>query len=385
MHLVSLSAVNWEFPLVGRTRMLTESWRRVGVPTTFVEVPSYRSAWGRIARAAGNEAPAGVESPWPTFPSRSWPYISSRQLRASIAHRAARLHRQLSRTIEWQKSVAIIVSPLWAPWLEELPFGAVVYDCIDDLHVHIPHTSLRKLYQAWEDELIDRASGAVVSAEVLGQKIRTRRPDLEVMTIRNAVDFEAFQQRGRKSPRPKDLPASGRPIVGFVGALYEWLDWVLVKEVASALPEFDFVFVGPHKRGGRVGPWMPGFTNVFYMGLKPYVEISAWIAAFDVCWVPFKQDRIASSANPVKIYEYLALGKPVVSTPIADPQSFAGLVSFGVSAEEVIDRLRKAPQKDQGAAELRAEFARSNSWDDRATQYVEFAKRLLSRSSDGQS
>ena len=238
--------------------------------------------------------------------------------------------------------------------------------------MHVPHPRLQALYEAWEDELIARASAAVVSAEILGDGLRTRRPELEVTTIRNGVDCEDFHPRDEAARRPRDLPGTGRPLVGFVGALYDWLDWTLVREVAKELDEIDFVFVGP-RAGGSI---LPSGKNLFYTGPKPYAEVPAYIEACDVCWVPFKSGPITSAANPVKIYEYLAMGKPVVSTPIADPQSFAGLVVFAEGPSEVAAELARAIDQPEGPESARIEYARANSWNARASQYVEFvAKR----------
>ena len=80
---------------------------------------------------------------------------------------------------------------------------------------------------------------------------------------------------------------------------------------------------------------------------------------------------------PIKVYEYLALGKPVVSVPIADPESYQGLVAFGSDAGEIACGLRTAARDGDGLREARIRFARENSWDARAARYVEFAKTLL--------
>ena len=377
MHLVSLSAVTWDFPLVGRTRMLTESWLRRGQATTFVQVPSYRSAWERLSTARRPRQLANVVRPWPTWPARCWPSIPSAVLRRSIARRARALRRQLDTHVDWDEAVALVVSPVWAPWLAALPFRAVVYDCIDDLKVHVPTPQLRRVYDAWEAELLERASGVVASAQILGDGLRARRPELAVVTIRNGVDCEDFQRRAREAPRPSDLPRSGRPCVGFVGALYEWIDWELVGRVVAGLPDLDFVFVGPRNRSGRTAGGSSEAPNLFFLGVKPYAEVPAYIAAFDACWIPFKRDRVAAAANPVKLYEYLALGKPVVSTPVADPESFGGLVAFVGGSNEMIDELRRAVRDEGARGEDRVAFARTNSWDARASEIVEYVGALL--------
>jgi glycosyltransferase involved in cell wall biosynthesis len=374
-HLVSLSAVTWEFGLVGRTRMLTEAWLRQGQPTTFVQVPSYRTALQRLTAVFKPRDEAPVVRPWPIRPCRWWNPAKEASLRRAARRRAVGLRRQLERLLDLSEATAVVISPVWVPWLEELPFMQVVYDCIDDVAVHVPRADLLPLYQKGEDELVQRAAGAVVTAEPLADVLRQRRADLPIATIRNGVDVARFEAGARSSPRPTDMPAAGRPIVGFVGALYEWIDWELIAQVLRALPEYDFVFVGPHD-GRSCVRVLSGIDNARFLGARSYDRVPAYVQAFDVCWVPFDQSRVSRAANPVKIYEYLSLGKPVVSTPVADTESFEGLIRVGRSPDEVVAHLRAALAEGGDQATRRVQFARANSWDVRARDYVSFIASL---------
>lgn len=371
LHFVSLSAVTWGFPLVGRTRMLTEAWQQLGHRTTFVQVPSYRTGFERLAGRAAQSGEAAVVRPWPGPPSRSWRWLGEQRLQRLLGGRARALARQLERHADPERSVAIVVSPVWAPWLRELRFRAVVYDCIDDLAVHIPRKELAPLYRRWEDELVDGASMAVVSATGLGEDLRARRPDLPVATVQNGVDTEWFRLQARLLARPADLPPPGRPLVGFVGALYDWIDWELIGGVARRLPDIDFVLVGPHGRGRGSGldGGGAGAPNLHFIGARPYAQVPAYVQAFDACWVPFKRDRVGRMANPVKIYEYLALGKPVVSSPVADVESFEGLVATGETAEDHAALLKNALREPVDERK-RVELAGRSSWKVRASQYA---------------
>lgn len=375
---VTLSAVTWGFPLVGRSRMLTEAWVRAGVPTTFVQAPSYRGMLERLADPIGDDDDAPVVRPWPVAPARFWNVIGQRRLRRGIRRRANGLRRRLDRVLDWDRSAALVVSPLWTPWLEVLPFRWVLYDCIDDLSVQTPRPNLAQLYRDWEEELIARADAAVVTATALDNDIRRRRGNLPVAQVRNGVDARRFQAQAAAAPRPADVPNAGRSIVGFVGALYEWIDFDLIARVVRASPEFDFVFVGPSDGRGDVAR-IALLPNAVFLGHRPYARVPAYVQAFDVCWIPFRSGRVAQSANPVKVYEYLALGKPVVSTPVADTDSFAGLVAVGRTAEEITDLLRAAVREPPADADARRAFAAANSWDARARQIVDFVASLDAR------
>lgn len=373
--LVALAAVTWDFRLVGRTRMLAEAWARAGQANVFVQVPSYRTALQRLLAPLRPAPPVPVIRPWPAPPARRWLGLGEPALAKVIRRRAVGLRRQLERVIRWEHSAALVVSPVWTPWLDELPFRHVVYDCIDELAVHVPRPELAPLYEGWEEQLVARAAGAVVTAESLGDRLRARRGDLKLATVRNGVDVDRFQALAAQSPRPRDVPLSPRPIVGFVGALYQWIDWALIHQTARALPEFDFVLVGPHDRRGaaRRGPALP---NVRFLGPRPYDRVPAYIDTFTVGWVPFRQDAVGTAANPVKIYEYLALGKPVVTTPVADPASYEGLVTVARTAEEMVSALRAAESTATEGSAARVAFARRNDWSSRAAEIVRFLATL---------
>ena len=378
-HIISFAAVKWDFPLIGRTRKLTEAWIRGGQPTTFIEPPhSYRSYLAKLL-SPGASTPSFVIRPRPTrYPVRWWTRMSPVRLRKMMREGGAALRRRLDRLTRPLDAVASVVSPIWLPWLEAAGIGAVVYDCIDDLAVHAPDPAMRRILIDWERELVGRCGGAVVTAKILAEALRAIEPTLQIEMIRNGVDAEAFRERGLHSIRPADLPPRRKPIIGFVGALYEWIDWDLIARAARELPDVEFVFIGPSNDDSAIDR-LSRYGNVSFLGPRPYDAVPAYVAAFDVCWVPFKLGDITAAANPVKIYEYLALAKAVVTTAVADPDSFGGLVKVGKSEDEIIALLQSAVVQEVSDSDARVQFARANSWDARGAQYSRFAREVLAR------
>lgn len=358
--------------------MLTEAWLRANIPTTFVEPPhSYRSALTALRDRLKMRPAAHLLRPWPLrYPLRWLKKMPERRIRAIVRAAAYSLRQRLGKRFDWHRATAIVVSPAWTPWLSALPFGKIIYDCIDDLTVHAPDPATLRLFQNWENELLTRCTGAVVTAETLRETIHTRRKDLPIEMIRNGADVDGFRRRAAASNRPTDLPSNNRPLIGFVGALYQWIDWALIETTARQLPQFDFVLIGPCDDPSKLIT-LRQQQNVHILGPRPYEQVAAYVNAFDVCWVPFAPGIITTAANPVKIYEYLSLGKPVVSTPVADVKSFEGLVRVGETADEIVSHLltacESAPPID---ADARLAFARRNSWDERAAAYVRFIERL---------
>ena len=376
-HLVWLSAVPWNFPLVGRTRMITEEWLELGLSTTFVQPAWDRRATQRtLARLIRRDAKHTLQ-PWPTLPAAVWPPSIDRWSSRTLRWKANALRHQLTRHVNFEHAVALIVSPAWVPWLDALPFRSVIYDCIDDLEVMTPHSSLGPLFQAWESELIERSDAVVTTAPELAATIRSRCPKTPIETIRNGVRSAEFIQRARNTSRPADLPRSG-PIVGFVGALYDWIDWQLIERMAERMPECNFVFVGPRAAKPPTGP-TKRLANLHLLGPRAYAEVPSYIENFDVCWVPFVDSRVSRRAHPVKVYEYLALGKPVLSTPISDPAHFAEWIQIATTDQEMEDGLRAALRQPKRDADTRRDFAALHSWRQRALTYRDFATAIAER------
>lgn len=372
--IVSLAAVAWDFPLIGRTRMLHEAWHRAGCESIFVEAPHSWRAAIRHAIHGGPRAPIPVIRPWPTWPARFWHQLGEPRVRHTLRRHADSLRYRLDQLLDWPRATAIVVTPAWLPWLDALPFGRVIYDCIDDLAVHAPHPGLRRMTEAWERELIARADAAVVTATALGDRLRRQRPDLTIKLIQNAADVERFQRLAASSPRPADLP-TGRPILGFVGALFEWIDFDLIEQTARRASDWQLVLIGPTNSPARLRA-LQGLPNVTWLGPRNPRDVPAYVAAFDVCWAPFRPIAVSKAANPVKLYEYLALGKPTLTTAVADTALFGETVRVAQNIDDVLAALTAVGLEPSDAADQRRRFAAENDWKARASHYVRFVESL---------
>lgn len=365
---VQLAAVTWNFPLVGTTRMLAEAWERAGQENWFVQVHSERSTLQRITGGGGIHKQRIVRPlTWP--PRKIWRRLSDSQLETALRHSARRLRRDLDPHIDWENSCALVVTPAWEPWLAELPFGRVVYHCIDAWQVHSP-PGLEKRFARWEKRLVDRADGGIVTAEILRQKLLAQRPDLSVELIPNGVAEKWVERPPSERRDPKS-----RPVIGFVGALYEWLDWELIEAVVGEMSGVDFRFIGPHRRRAELTR-LDRHANVRFLGPCKHERVPEHVAGFDACWIPFRTNSMGRAMNPIKLYEYLALGKPVVVTEISGLEAFGKIVELARSASEMKAALSRAIELGESGCEERRAFAANNTWEHRASQSVHFLNEL---------
>ncbi len=253
-----------------------------------------------------------VETPL-SIPTTRFDSASLERLTASL-FRQTLVHEVFPRRDSRLRSVALINSPLWGMVLQRGDFDRIVYDCIDDVSLYAGLASVSR-FLGYEQRLVQVSDAVVATAASLEEHIRGLDPRIPITRIPNGVDVEWFQEvaagGGRIAAEVDSLPA---PVVGYVGTISGWLNLSLVADVARLLPGVTFVFIGPEDPWVNLEP-LKQLPNVRFFGRIPYEEVPSVIAACRVCWIPFSPGRIVERTNPIKLFEYFALGKPVVSTP----------------------------------------------------------------------
>jgi GT2 family glycosyltransferase/glycosyltransferase involved in cell wall biosynthesis len=265
-------------------------------------------------------------------------------------------------------AIALVNYPRWQPLvrhLREQSGWKLAKDCLDD------QRALAGLYQTvlggYEDWLVERADLLITSSVVLQQRLLPLRSIL----LHNATDYDLFSS-ATPSGAFQHLP---RPIIGFFGALADWLDMNLIHEAAVHFPDWTFVYIGPHtfSNSATEVEWLRQ-TNLSNIVVLPQMDprtLAAHLADFDVCIMPFLDIPVTRSMNPVKLYEYLSAGKPTVCRDLPEVRHLvegdaSDLISLYSSPREFFSQLQKA--LDHDSLELRArrqEFAKANDWNDR--------------------
>ncbi len=266
--------------------------------------------------------------------------------------------------------IAVVINPFWGRVLRTGDFDRIAYDCLDDISIYAGHASLER-FRAYEQKLLDLSDVIITTAAELEQQIRSLTPK-PVHRIPNGVDDEWFRSQAASGTIPEDLASIRRPIAGYVGSIAGWFDYDLVVKCAKLVPEASFVFVGPVESGERQRQLL-GSPNIHWLGRKPYNEMPLYINAFDVCLIPFKLGDIARTTNPVKVFEYFALGKPVVSTRLLELEQFEqdSLVILGDTPEQFAMAIKDS-LREQGSdcRSKRIRIAKQNSWTLHARTFI---------------
>ena len=259
-----------------------------------------------------------------------------------------------------QQFVLWYYTPMALAFSDHLAPAAIVYDCMDQLSAFRgapPSLTLR------EEELLDRADVVFTGGQSLFEAKRHAHPNVKVFP--SSVDVAHFSMARSIQADPPDQAHIPRPRLGFFGVIDERMDLELLAGVAAARPDWHLVMIGPVV---KIDPSMlPRAANLFYLGSKSYAELPAYIAGWDVALLPFARVEATRFISPTKTPEYMAAGKPVVSTSITDvirPYGQRGLVRIADTVDEFVFACEASLAEDSAARMRDADaFLRQTSWD----------------------
>lgn len=267
-------------------------------------------------------------------------------------------------------SPIVFVLPYNKHYLDLFNDPIVVYEVIDELEVF--GGDFKRL-QRNHEELLRVASVVVATAERLKQRIQKDRPD--VILCPNGVDYDFIQQTIRTTVKPPEdiveIVEKGRPIIGYYGALAEWFDYDLLRETALQRPNYEFLLIGPDYDGSIRRSGIQQVSNIRWLGPRRYAELPQYLKYFDVAIIPFKLNKITHSTSPLKLFEYMAGGKPVVTTAMYECQRYRGVL-IAHNAREFAQKLDEAMLLRNNSEYLRIidQVAQENTWDTRASQLL---------------
>jgi UDP-galactopyranose mutase len=225
-------------------------------------------------------------------------------------------------------------TPMSGTFSDHLEAEAIVYDCMDELSgfMDCPPEMIAR-----ESELFDRADLVFTGGYSLYEAKRSRHRSVHAFP--SSVDVEHFRRARAGLADPPDQKDIPHPRFGFYGVIEERLDLALLAAIAAARPDWQFVIVGPVV---RIDPsTLPQGPNIHYLGGKRYEELPAYLAGWDVAMMPFALNKSTRFISPTKTPEFLAAGRPVISTPIRDVvrtygDEGSGLVAIAATPEEFV-------------------------------------------------
>lgn len=235
-----------------------------------------------------------------------------------------------------------------------------IYDCIDE-HSAYPYPGNKRYLKQREAELCREVDIVFVTARGL---LRSKRPfNTNTFFVPNGVDFRHFSKAYyERLESPYDIRNVPKPILGYVGAIADWIDLDLIEYLAKSEPRWSIVMIGPvdNKRCVRR---FKNINNLHFLGRKDFKLLPSYIQAFDVCLNPFKLNDLTKTVNPLKVYEYLASGKVIVSTDMPEIYPLKSVVQIASSRKDFLKKVQVALEGNETSALSRLEAVKRYSWE----------------------
>lgn len=326
--------------------------------------------WRKLAQTARRAvwiAPGLWHCTMPQLPWRRLPGVQAlnRWFGGWVVRRAMR-QAGIRRALLW------FVVPHPAFMLDAVPHVASIYYCIDDYAAH-PGVDVQAI-AACDETLSRRADHVFVAPPALLPLKQHLNPRCSFSP--HGVDVELFAQAQTSgTAMPAQAASLVRPIIGYFGLIAAWTDIELIEWLALQRPQWSFLLVGHAHVDVSALRKLP---NVALVGAQPYESLPGWAKAFDVAIIPYRLNRQVKNANPLKLREYLATGKPVVTVRTPEVDRFAEVVSIADTNEEYLTAIEKALlEVDPLASQRRMTAVHAMSWDQRVTETLKIVREVL--------
>lgn len=258
----------------------------------------------------------------------------------------------------------------------------VIYDFVDELSSEISGYNITsKMIEDHEKLLRDKENVLVVSTAKKLKDIanKFRGENENNILAPNAVNLEDFKNHGHEiGEKIQPIVNKRKPIIGYYGALAKWFDYKLIEQLAKEREDYEIVLIGMDYDGSYDQSNLKDYSNISYLGMIDYKDLINYSRYFDVCIVPFIKNDITDSTSPLKIFEYMALEKPIVTTDINECKNYESCL-ISKDYDEFIRNIDKALKLEVDNKEyfniLRRE-AEENTWDNRAELIKEAIKNL---------
>lgn len=278
------------------------------------------------------------------------------------------LEASIGEVLDWANStqlISMVQHPFWCDAAVALPNSRLVYDCMDH---HDGFGNTGEALTQLEKALFSKSDLTVTTSAWLDQAVAEHAQ--RRVLIRNAGEYDHFC----KTPDCIYHDPMGRPVIGYYGAIAEWFDLDLVAVIAKRHPECCILLIGADTVNGKLT--LGRLPNVIFTGEVPYSKLPFYLHSFDICLLPFKVVPLTLATNPVKVYEYLAAGKPIISVNLPEMSQFDGLLYVAGSQEEflnAVDTVLARPESED-LIQRRKIFAEGQTWKHRAEELIQHSE-----------
>jgi len=255
----------------------------------------------------------------------------------------------------------------------------VIYEYIDDLTPVLSGTkqlpkNIKDKYEYIMNE--NKEIFVVVTADEIQKDVESKRGTEKLVFSCNGVDYDHFNKIEKEIVYDKkfeQILQQNKPIIGYYGALASWFDYKMIKELAENRPNYNIVLLGIKYDDSFDKEELNKYENIYFLGSKKYEELPNYASKFNVCTIPFVINNITQATSPLKLFEYMALGKPIVTTAMKECKKYKS-VMIANNNQEFIDFIDKAivleKNKDDNYYKILEKEALENTWESKAKAII---------------
>lgn len=254
-----------------------------------------------------------------------------------------------------------------AAFVDLLPFlkvDTIIYDCMDELS---QFKGASPKLKSQEKLLIEEADVIFTGGKSLYEE--KAKLSSNVHCFPSSVDVEHFGRATHSTAMPEDLMNITKPIIGYIGVIDERIDYELLQMTAQLSSDFAFVMIGPVVKVNESD--LPREENIHYLGMKGYKDLPEYLNAFTIAMMPFALNEATQYISPTKTLEYMAAGKPIISTAIKDVvRDYNNVVSIVSSANEFVDAIKNITNSAKNNLIEYKRILDQTSWDNTANSMI---------------
>jgi len=384
--IVCLSPQKWDAPLPTNRQQIMRRAAAHGHEVLFVETGGFLGAHAlRLARGPERRSLArrlvGSEPVTPGITAVKAVNLApwGRKLAAACGANNALTSLRIGRLVAALPApvVAWLYDPCAAGLAARLNVAFTVYDCVDDYAEQTRGDARRRALVTATDRQAALLSRVVfATSQPQQRRLATLNPHTHL--VRNVGDYDHFSPAADPSFAAEELRGLPGPVVGFAGNMLPGkVDFPLLERLARARPQWTFLCVGPLPDASAVEALRP-LPNVRLLGARTYAELPRYVAAFDVGLIPYLHNDYTRSCFPLKLYEVLAAGKPVVATGLPELAGMEPDVSLAATDAETLDALERglAARGPEDVARRR-QRASGNTWETRTSTLLSLVETEL--------